>query len=744
MTEQKSWKRRAASLLATGTAAMIALTGALVAPTAAYAEEAPVASVTISNTLNLNPAGDAITVEGSGFDSTTLAASYYGVEGLQAGVYAQVGWIKDSWKPSAGGKNKTDRLGVEQQWVSNLAPAPVRWTDEAAGDFSVTFNDVTKAALEAGMPEGARPAVFTSVAGGGAAKAEYEFSQDITWKQEKSTAVAVKGASQAGGLTVSVDMKNFDGAGVYAALLEKGAVDNMTSPSFDTNVAFVRNTAFTDGAASASLTLPTKDLDRAKEYEVTVWKQHTMPGSDTILTRTPVTVSAEQWNEIFPSIKPGPGVGVLAFTSVTGATEAEGLSVKVNASGLPGKIYGALIEKGTEGGLNDPSSAAYAAFAPFPVVTDGQAEFTLKAPAEKLDRTKQYEVLLWKQHSSATPENIYARADVAVTAADWDSIFPAPAPAATTKVASATKANGLAVTVDMKNIAGTGVYAALFEKGVIDNLGTPSFDANVAWVKQTAFVDGSAGATLTLPTAKLDRTKEYEVTVWKQHSLPSADTILARTPVNVTAAQWDTIFKKDTVKPEPKPVAYPFADVKKGQSFNKEIAWMFNAKISTGYKGANGTKVYKPKAAVTRSAMAAFLFRLHGDASYKAPKKSPFADVKTTDQYYREISWMYEKGYSNGTKIAGGKRVYKPASSVTRRAMAAFLYRIDDSKKPKPLATSPFSDVKKSDSFYKEISWMSQAGLSNGTKQANGKYAYAPMSSVSRQAMAAFLYRSEH
>ena len=45
-------------------------------------------------------------------------------------------------------------------------------------------NSVTKAALTAGMPEGARPAVFTMVAGGAAAQAKYEFAYDLEFSAE--------------------------------------------------------------------------------------------------------------------------------------------------------------------------------------------------------------------------------------------------------------------------------------------------------------------------------------------------------------------------------------------------------------------------------------------------------------------------------------------------------------------------------------------------------------------------------
>jgi hypothetical protein len=43
--------------------------------------------------------------------------------------------------------------------------------------------------------------------------------------------------------------------------------------------------------------------------------------------------------------------------------------------------------------------------------------------------------------------------------------------------------------------------------------------------------------------------------------------------------------------------------------------------------------------------------------------------------------------------------------------------------------------------FYPDIQWMADTGLSTGTPNLPGKPLYKPADAVSRQAMAAFLYR---
>jgi hypothetical protein len=76
--------------------------------------------------------------------------------------------------------------------------------------------------------------------------------------------------------------------------------------------------------------------------------------------------------------------------------------------------------------------------------------------------------------------------------------------------------------------------------------------------------------------------------------------------------------------------------------------------------------------------------------------------------------------------------------------MAAFMFRKDAPKGYTAPKTSPFAAVRPGDKFYKEIAWMSRSGLSTGIKQPSGKPVYAAKSNVTREAMAAFLYRAEH
>lgn len=186
----------------------------------------------------------------------------------------------------------------------------------------------------------------------------------------------------------------------------------------------------------------------------------------------------------------------------------------------------------------------------------------------------------------------------------------------------------------------------------------------------------------------------------------------------------------------------PFADVSSSHKFSREIAWMYTSGMSTGVKQPTGKPKYQPSAQVSREAMAAFLYRLGADKTFAAPASSPFVDVATSHKFYREIAWMRATGLSTGINTGSG-RAYDPSASVSREAMAAFLYRLEAPKGYTPPKVSPFADVSTSHKFYREIAWMYDSGLSTGTRQAGGKPLYKPQDGVSREAMAAFLYRLE-
>jgi uncharacterized protein (DUF1800 family) len=173
-----------------------------------------------------------------------------------------------------------------------------------------------------------------------------------------------------------------------------------------------------------------------------------------------------------------------------------------------------------------------------------------------------------------------------------------------------------------------------------------------------------------------------------------------------------------------------FRDVSGSHAFAKEIAWMNDAGISTGY--TDGT--YRPSAPVTRAAMSAFLYRAQGEPAFTPPATPTFRDVGTGNPFFAEIEWMASEqistGYPDGT--------YRPDDRVTRQAMSAFLYRAQGEPAFTTPATATFRDVGTGHPFFHEVEWMAAAGISTGSLPGP---VFKPNDAVSRSAMSAFLFR---
>jgi len=172
-----------------------------------------------------------------------------------------------------------------------------------------------------------------------------------------------------------------------------------------------------------------------------------------------------------------------------------------------------------------------------------------------------------------------------------------------------------------------------------------------------------------------------------------------------------------------------FSDVPVGTQFYDDIAWLASSDITTGWP--DGT--FQPLASVNRDAMAAFFHRMTGSPHTTPPRMSPFSDLTTGTQFYKEISWLAQSGITTGW--ADG--TFRPVQPIARDAMAAFLYRL--ARQPEFFApdVSPFEDVAPDDQFYKEITWLASTGIATGWEDGT----FRPLDPVARDAMAAFLHR---
>lgn len=171
-----------------------------------------------------------------------------------------------------------------------------------------------------------------------------------------------------------------------------------------------------------------------------------------------------------------------------------------------------------------------------------------------------------------------------------------------------------------------------------------------------------------------------------------------------------------------------FPDVGSGHAFCADIDWLASASITGGFN--DGT--YRPASPITRSSMAAFLYRYAGSPEFTPPAVPTFADVPTSHTFYDEVEWAVAEGLAGGFDDG----TFRPGASITRGSMAAFLFRLDDPAFTDP-ATPTFDDVANSHPFFTEIEWLAETEVTTGFPDGT----YRPGAPVTRGSFAAFLHR---
>ncbi|WP_262406023.1 excalibur calcium-binding domain-containing protein [Protaetiibacter sp. SSC-01] len=197
-------------------------------------------------------------------------------------------------------------------------------------------------------------------------------------------------------------------------------------------------------------------------------------------------------------------------------------------------------------------------------------------------------------------------------------------------------------------------------------------------------------------------------------------------------------------EPTPAPVSYTFVDVGPSFPYYSQIQWLAAQQISTGWEEPNGTRTYRPGLPVNRDAMAAFMYRLAGKPDFSAPEVSPFIDVRTDHPFYKEITWLADRGITLGYAEANGKRTWRGMDPVSRDAMALFMYRFSGSPSLALPPRSPFTDVRPDHSSYSALVWMNSNSITTGFDDGRGKRSYRGLEGVFRDSMAAFMYRLIH
>jgi hypothetical protein len=173
----------------------------------------------------------------------------------------------------------------------------------------------------------------------------------------------------------------------------------------------------------------------------------------------------------------------------------------------------------------------------------------------------------------------------------------------------------------------------------------------------------------------------------------------------------------------------PFWDVGVHHQFCEDIEWA----ALEGVAGGFADNSFRPTNPISRQAMAAFLYRLAGEPDFDPPGTPTFSDVPLSHTFFAEIEWLVAEditgGFPNGT--------FRPGATVTRQAMAAFLYRLSGEPDFDPPSTPSFSDVPTSHPFFTEIEWLVAEEVASGFDDDT----FRPANTVTRQATAAFSHR---
>lgn len=111
---------------------------------------------------------------------------------------------------------------------------------------------------------------------------------------------------------------------------------------------------------------------------------------------------------------------------------------------------------------------------------------------------------------------------------------------------------------------------------------------------------------------------------------------------------------------------------------------------------------------------------------------NPFSDVQTGDWYYGDVEYVVTNRLLNGTSIS----TFAPNATTTRAMLVTVLWRFEGSP---DASISPFADVPSGEWYSTAVAWAAGNGIVNGV----GGDLFAPNVEITREQMAAILYRYE-
>ena len=135
-----------------------------------------------------------------------------------------------------------------------------------------------------------------------------------------------------------------------------------------------------------------------------------------------------------------------------------------------------------------------------------------------------------------------------------------------------------------------------------------------------------------------------------------------------------------------------------------------------------------------------YVFTMPGSAvtvtgTFKAetPVALPFTDVKSGNWFYDAVKYAYAQGLMTGTSAT----TFAPNGTMNRAMIVTVLYRLE--KSPAVTGASKFTDVPAGQWYSDAVAWAAANKIVNGYDETT----FGPMNAVTREQMAAILFRYE-
>ncbi|MBQ9664154.1 MAG: TRAP transporter substrate-binding protein DctP, partial [Oscillospiraceae bacterium] len=173
-----------------------------------------------------------------------------------------------------------------------------------------------------------------------------------------------------------------------------------------------------------------------------------------------------------------------------------------------------------------------------------------------------------------------------------------------------------------------------------------------------------------------------------------------------------------------------FADVSDPtQYYYEPVYWAYDYGITSG----TSSTTFSPFKICTRGQIVSFLWKAMGSPE-PTELNNPFTDVKESDYFYKPVLWAKEEGITAGKTAT----TFAPYSPCTRAQIMTFLWKALGSPAVNT-TSSPFTDVKSSDYFYKPVLWAKDKGITSGTSATS----FGSANSCTRAQAMTFLYKAD-